>query len=118
MWKCSQRGHQHLHLDSTGSSQEQASTQLGQAPRKTLAVETLQLFLRMCKCGFSGSLDLELCIGGRQPGVYGVGAGTSRWVPSPARRAGEVIVLWEQLFEILMLENSFVIVLFMSKLQE
>lgn len=29
-----------------------------------------------------------------------------------------VTVLWEQLFEILMLENSFVIVLFMSKLQE
>lgn len=34
------------------------------------------------------------------------------------RRAGGVIVLWEKIIEILMLENSFVIFLFISKLQE
>lgn len=67
---------------------EQPSTQLGQAPRKTVAVETLQLFLRTCKCVFSGSMNLELCIGGIQPRVYGAGAGISRWVTSPVRRSG------------------------------
>lgn len=73
---------------------------LDRAPRKTLAAETLQFFLRMCKCGFSGSLDLELCIGGTQPRVHGVGAGTSRWVMSPARGAGGLIILWEKISEI------------------
>lgn len=72
----------------------------------------------MCKCGFPGSLDLELYIGGTQPRVYGAGAGISRWVTSPARRAEGVIVLWEKIFESLMLENSFVIFLFISKQQK
>lgn len=98
---------------------EQPSTQLGQAPRKTLAVETLQLFLRTFKCVFSGSLYLKFCIGEIQPRVYGAGAGISRWVTSPAGRAEGVIVLWEKIFEFLMLENSFVIFLsFISKRQE
>lgn len=67
---------------------------------------------------FSGRTGLQFCMGGMQPRADGVGVGISRWATHPARRAGRVRALQDKLPEILMLNTSFFMVLFLSKWQD
>jgi len=60
------------------SSQWQERTQFDRLLEKLGNLETLQLFLRTCKCGFSGRTGLQFCMGGRQSRVDEVGVGISR----------------------------------------